>query len=143
MKIITAIDFSAASERILSVAKTYAEKLNAEIFLIHVEPPEPDFVGYEPGPQTVRDQVARDMRTEHARLQDEAGALKKTGLTVTPLLLQGPASETIVAEAERLGADLIIAGSHGHGAIHNVLLGSTSEGILHKTKIPVLLIPVK
>lgn len=143
MKILVAIDFSEATATILKAAQTYAEKLDAELFLIHVEPAEPAFVGYEPGPQTVRDQVAKEIKANHVLLHEEAEALKHSGLNVTPLLLQGFAGEIIVAEAERLNADMIIAGSHGHGPVHNILLGSTSEGILHKTKIPVLLVPVK
>jgi len=143
MKILTAIDFSTATEAVLKVASAYAKELKGEIYLIHVEPPEPAFIGYEPGPQTVRDQVALDIKTEHVRLQKNAKALAKTGLKVTPLLLQGPSGETIISEAERIGADLIIIGSHGHGALHKMLVGSTSESVLRKTKIPVMIIPVK
>ncbi len=143
MKILAAVDFSTASETVLKATGNYAKQMQAEVCLIHVEPPEPAFVGYEPGPQTVRDQVAHDMKTEHIRLHKEAKALEKTGIKVTPLLLQGPSGETIVAEAERLGADLIIIGSHGHGALHKMLVGSTSEGVLRKAKIPVMVIPVK
>jgi nucleotide-binding universal stress UspA family protein len=76
-------------------------------------------------------------------LQKDARALEKTGLKVTPLLLQGPPGETIVAEAERLEADLIIIGSHGHGAFHKMLVGSTSGDVLRKARIPVMVIPVK
>lgn len=143
MRILAAIDFSEASEAVLKAAGTYAGPLKAEVFLIHVEPPEPDFVGYEPGPQTVRDQVAHDMRAEHIRLKKDAKALEKTGVKVTPLLLQGPSGETILAEAVRLKADLILIGSHGHSALHKMLVGSTSESVLRKAEIPVMVIPVK
>jgi nucleotide-binding universal stress UspA family protein len=142
MKIIAALDFSETSGRVLSAVKTYAARLNdAEVFLIHVEPPEPAFIGYDPGPQSVRDQVAEDFRNEHIRLRKSAEKLKKDGVNATPLLLQGPISQTILDEAGRLGADLIITGSHGHSLLHNVLVGSTSEGILKKSKIPVLVVP--
>jgi nucleotide-binding universal stress UspA family protein len=143
MKILTAIDFSTATEAVLKVSSAYAKELRAGIYLIHVESPEPVFIGYEPGPQTVRDQVALDMKTEHIRLQKDARALEKTGIKVTPLLLQGPPGEMIAAEAVRLGADLIIIGSHGHGALHKMLVGSTSESVLRKAKIPVLVVPVR
>ena len=143
MKILVAVDFSTASEAVLKAAKTYAKQLQAEVFLIHVEPPEPAFIGYEPGPQTVRDQVAHTMKTEHVRLKKDAGALEKTGVKVTPLLLQGASGETIVAEAERLQVSLIIIGSHGHSVFRKMLVGSTSEGVLRKSKIPVMIIPVK
>jgi len=143
MKIQAAVDYTTASEMVLKVTKAYAKQLQEEVYLIHVEPPELAFAGCEPGLQPVRDQVAHDTKTEHARLQKDARALEKTGLKVTPLLLQGPPGETIVAEAERLEADLIIIGSHGHGAFHKTLVGSTSEDVLRKARIPVMVIPVK
>lgn len=142
MKILVAVDFSTASEAVLEVTRTYAQKLSAEVYLVHVEPPEPAFISYELGPQTVRDQVAHDIKTEHSRLQKDARALEKTGIKVTPLLLQGPPDETIAAEAERLETDLIIIGSHGHGALHKMLVGSTSAGVLRKAQVPVLVVPV-
>lgn len=141
MKITAALDFSETSQRILDAVETYARKLDAEVFLIHVEPPEPDFIGYDPGPQTVRDQVAHSARGEHVELQKAARSLEAKGVKTTPLLVQGPFSASILAEADRLGADLIIIGSHGHGMLHDVLVGSTSEGVLKKSRIPVLVIP--
>ncbi len=142
MKIIAAVDFSETSERVLRTVQACADQLaHAAVYLIHVEPPDPDFVGYAPGPQTVRDQLAQRFRNEHVRLQQSAKELEKAGVDVTPLLLQGPISTTILAEAERLDADIIITGSHGHGLLHNVLVGSTSAEILKKSRIPVLVVP--
>lgn len=144
MRFIAALDFSETSNRVLRAVQTYADQLDdADVYLIHVEPPDPDFVGYAPGPQTVRDQVAQDFRSEHVRLQDAAKELEEKGLKVTPLLLRGPTSETIVDKAVELNADVIITGSHGHGLLHDILVGSTSAGILKKSPIPVLVIPAR
>jgi len=46
-----------------------------------------------------------------------------------------------VREADRLNADLIVLGSHGHGAIHRALLGSVSEHVLHHARRPLLILP--
>jgi nucleotide-binding universal stress UspA family protein len=51
--------------------------------------------------------------------------------------------EKILAQMEKLDADLVIMGSHGHGAIYRTLLGSVSEGVLHDAACPVLIVPVK
>lgn len=143
MKILAAVDFSTASEAVLKATEIYAKRIEAEVYLIHVEPPEPAFVGYDVGPQSVRDQVAHAMKTEHIRLQKDAKALEKAGVKVTPLLLQGPEGETIISEAGRIEACLILVGSHGHGALHKMLVGSTSEYILRRSRVPVLVIPAK
>ena len=89
----------------------------------------------------MRDQVAQSCRNEHVRLQESAKELEEKGLKVTPLLLQGSISETIVDKANQLDADVIIIGSHGHGLLHNILVGSASAGVLKDSPIPVLVIP--
>jgi nucleotide-binding universal stress UspA family protein len=40
-------------------------------------------------------------------------------------------------------ADLVVLGSHGHGAIAALLLGSVAEGMLRKAVVPTLIVPVK
>ena len=67
--------------------------------------------------------------------------LEARGLDVTPMLVQGPTVELLLNEADKLGIDMIIMGSHGHGALYNALVGTVSEGVLHKAKCPVLIVP--
>jgi nucleotide-binding universal stress UspA family protein len=40
-----------------------------------------------------------------------------------------------------LGADLLVVGSHGHGAVHDKLLGSTSERVVRHAPCAVLIVP--
>jgi hypothetical protein len=47
-----------------------AKAFQAEVCLIHVEEPEPDFVGYEPGPQYVRDTEAANIRLHGRELHE-------------------------------------------------------------------------
>jgi nucleotide-binding universal stress UspA family protein len=141
MKILIAVDFSQASSSIFSVARKYASLLSADCWLIHAADPEPYFIGYEPGPQSIRDAVAKRFRNEHKLLQNEADEMKKMGLNVTALLVQGPFAETILREAENLKVDLIIIGSHGHSAVHHLILGSVGQEILKNAKCPVLIVP--
>lgn len=140
-QILVPIDFSEITGRILTEAARVAEHFNAHLCIIHVAPPDPDFVGYDPGPQSERDQVAARFRKEHQQLQQHAADLKARGLDATALLVQGPTVAVILDEADRRGADLIVLGSHGHGALYRALMGSVSEGILRKTKIPLLIVP--
>jgi nucleotide-binding universal stress UspA family protein len=53
----------------------------------------------------------------------------------------GPPIPHILAEAERTDADYIIMGSHGHTALYDLLVGSTTHGILRKARCPVVVIP--
>jgi len=140
-KILAAVDFSELTGPLLEHAAELARALSAQLWLVHAAAPEPDFVGYDPGPVGVRQQVATHLRENHRRLQDHADALRRRGLDVTALLVQGPTVETILREAEKLEVDLLLLGSHGRGALSRVLLGSVSEGVLRRARIPVMILP--
>ena len=140
-KLLVPIDFSDHTPAVLRAASELGAALEAKLWLVHIADPEPDFVGYEPGPDVVRDQVAEKLRGEHTRLHELADELRDRGLDVTALAIQGPTVQSILSEAEKLGVDLIVLGSHGHGAIYRSLVGSVSEGVLHRSTCPVLIVP--
>jgi nucleotide-binding universal stress UspA family protein len=139
--LIVAIDFSNQTQRVLNVAEQMGMSLGARIWLVHIADPDPEFVGYEAGPDVVRDQVAKKLQKNHTELQECATRLRDQGLDATALSIQGPTVDRILSEAKKLEADMIIMGSHGHGAMYRVLLGSVSEGVLHRAGVPVLIVP--
>ncbi len=141
MRVLIAIDFSQATSILLSEVKKFAEFLSAKFWLIHVAAPDPDFAGYELGPQCMRDEAAREFRKEHVVLQREVQAFRDMGMEATALMVQGRTAETILKEADNLKAELIIIGSHGHGAVYHLLVGSVSEHVLRKAKCPILVVP--
>jgi len=141
--IVVAIDFSPVGDRLVEQVVEIARATGGYVWLLHVAAPEPDFVGYDPGPQQERDRVARDLRDDHRQLQAMADGLRERGLEATALLVQGPTVETILAEAEKLEADLVALGSHGRGFAYRALLGSISEGVLRRAHVPLLIVPVR
>ena len=48
----------------------------------------------------------------------------------------------ILAEADRLSADMIVMGTHGKGPLRYAFLGSVAEKVLRKTHRPVLIVPL-
>jgi nucleotide-binding universal stress UspA family protein len=141
-KLLVAVDFSRATPKVVEQAKRIALSSDAEIKIIHVVAPEPDFIGDDVGPQVIRDLKAQKYRDKHKELQKIAGELKNGGIKITPILMQGVTVDSIIKEQKRFGADLIIIGSHGHGAMYNLLMGSVVEGVIRESKIPVLVVPV-
>ena len=164
MKIIVAVDFSDHSAPILVEAQKWARLTAAEVWLVHVEEPYSDLVGdgtefigttssfgvglndpklaaSDSEIKTRRDADAVRLREGHARLQREAKEIRDQGVNITALLLSGSTVETILLEADKRQVDLIIVGSHGHGMMHLLLLGSVSEGVLRHAKCPVLVVP--
>ncbi len=141
MKLLVALDFSESMEKIVKKAEEIAKALSAKVWLLHVAEPEPDFVGWGVGPQSVRDSLSKRFHSEHSQIQEIADRLRKAGLDATALLVQGATVETILRKTSELEADMIILGSHGRGAMHQLLVGSVSEGVIHKSECPVLVIP--
>ena len=139
--IVVAIDFSQITPEIMTQAETLAQAFKSKLWLIHITEPEPDFVGFKTGPQPKRDHWAEQFRKEHKQIQDLAEQLRQKGLDTVALLTQGSTVETILAEAKKLAADLIIVGSHGRSGIEKLFMGSVSEGILKDSLCPVLVIP--
>lgn len=139
--ILVPIDFSEVTERVVERAAALATAFSSKLCLLHVAAPDPAFVGWEPGPDIVRHERATGLRDEHRRIQEMAESLRSAGIDAQALLIQGPTIETILDRATKLDADVIVVGSHGHGALYRALLGSVSEGILRRSACPVLIVP--
>jgi nucleotide-binding universal stress UspA family protein len=141
--ILVPIDFSSVTADVIEQATQLAAAFSSAVWLLHVAAPEPEFVGYDSGPRDVRETVAREMHASHRMLQQHSTSLRERGINATAIQVQGATVETIVREAQRLQADIIVLGSHGHGALHRALLGSVSEGVLHHATCPLLILPAR
>ena len=141
MKILVAVDLSTSTKKILKTVEVIAEALSAKVWLLHVAAPEPDFVGWEAGPQTVRDSQAEEFHDQHRHIQEIADRLRGKGLDTTALLIQGATADKILEEASKTKANMIVVGSHGRGTAYNLIVGSVSEAVLRKSECPVLVVP--
>jgi nucleotide-binding universal stress UspA family protein len=141
--LLAAVDFSDVTEGVMAVVASLARELGAEVRVVHVAAPDPDFVGYDVDSAALRDVHAREYREEHRQLQALADRLREQGIDAKALLIRGSTVEKIAEEAERVDADLVVAGSHGHGALHRALLGSVSEGLVRSLRRPVLIVPAQ
>ena len=66
--------------------------------------------------------------------------LAQSGITPTTRAEVGPAGETIAQIAEAGKFDLIIMGTHGHGSLGKLVMGSVSTQVLANCSVPVMLI---
>lgn len=64
--------------------------------------------------------------------------LRAAGRTIRSRTISGRPATAIVAHAERLGADLVVVGSHNHGALASFTLGSVSAEVVDHAPCPVL-----
>jgi nucleotide-binding universal stress UspA family protein len=133
-RIVVAVDFSETSLRAARLALEVASP-NATVYLAHVGP---------------RDSMLHEWNGWGLSYKDDAGdALQKMreqlhippGLTVQRVLLQGDPATELLAFASSVNADLIASGSHGHGFVARMLVGSVTTRILRCSTCSVLCVP--
>ncbi len=141
--ILVAIDFKGHEQLLIDKAYELAEAFHAKIWLIHIAAPNPDYVGYEAGPQNIRDNRATQLKKEHKLLESYSNELDKKGIDTEGLLVQGATIEMIIDESIKLNIDLIIVGHSEHNILYKALFGRVSRNIIKNSKIPVLIVPIE
>ena len=158
-RILVPIDFSDVTPSVIDLARQLAKALDAEIHLVHVReitaPPMPGSLGYGlagmpelapmtgvpvPGFEPMPEAIA-ESEDEKARLARWEKEIAQDGVTVTLHEPTGAVAEEILKQADAINADLIVMGTHGHGAMYNLLVGSATKGVLKHSTRPVLLVP--
>jgi len=136
--VVAAVDFGPASMR---AAATGLEMLNGTgtLYLVHVDEPVevfPDgFVLPEPAYSAGR---------LKEQLEERAGALRAPpGVVVESVVLSGRPNRAIAEFCDRVGADLLVAGTHGLSRIARFLLGSVSTGLVRIVQKPVIIVPAR
>jgi len=141
MRIMLAVDFSDVARKMLDAVRLIPRDEQLKVFVVHAAEPDPEFVGWEAGPGVVRDQIAAQFQRERREVEAMADELRTDGIDATGLVVQGPTVATILDEVERRGVDLLVVGSHGHGAAYDLTVGSISAKVIRKSPVPVLVVP--
>jgi nucleotide-binding universal stress UspA family protein len=139
--ILAPVDFSAATEAVVRQAATLARAMNGRVVLFNVLQPPVITSEYAPLMENIAEITAAGQRaaSEHlARLQTEA---QREDIPVDTVQLNGAPVLQIVEQARKLTADYIVMGSHGHTALYDLLVGSTTHGVLMRAACPVVILP--
>lgn len=132
MRILLATDGSGHSEAAVDEIAHWHYPSDSEVRVISVVEPPYFPTTYPLGGVDMEfyDQIEKDAReaTEKAAARLRAGD-ESSKLNVTTKVLSGSPKRVILEEAEAFGADLIVVGSHGHGALERFLLGSVSQAV--------------
>lgn len=134
--ILLAIDNSAPSDRATTLAIDLARKYGARIILVHAFHPIPEYLG-EPFHEEVTVKVLSRAREVGAAGQKRVA---EAGIEVETDVLEGPPAEAILRVAEARKVDLIAMGSRGLSRLTEPLLGSVSHRVIHRAKVPVLIV---
>ncbi len=140
--LLVAVDFSDASRKVAAYAAGLASELSARVVLLHVVEPVASYVPVgaamdviETAPPPIMEE---DLKAQEGHLKRLAEGLPHAE-TVAVI---GLAADEIVTQAAERGASFIVLGSHGHGALYHLFAGSVVTGVLKRSKIPVLVVPV-
>lgn len=75
-----------------------------------------------------------------AALKPAADLLAARGVAFQAVKLVGEAGHELVRHAQSAGCDLIAMGTHGMGAMTNLVMGSVATKVIASSKVPVLLL---
>lgn len=142
--ILVPVDFSDATDCVIDAAANLAITYGAKLWVIHCVVDErplgvvgeiPTFV---PKPELSVQELFAD---EDRRLSALVNRLRNRGIEAQPLLKSGSAFDQIAAAAERFDVDLVVVGSHGHGAVYELFVGTVTQAVLQKIGRPTLVVP--
>jgi nucleotide-binding universal stress UspA family protein len=143
MKLLVAVDLSKASGYVIEAAHRVALATDAEVYILHIIIPLPGIAGPEFNPVMEQQEMSGRYLDEQDQLKELVAQLVEADVNASAIMAQGDPVKTILREAGRLDAELVVIGSHGHGMMFDALVGSISAGILRKSTIPVLVVPVR
>lgn len=139
--LLVTVGFDKKNFLLINKAVELAQKFSSKVWILHIAAPDPDFVGYEVGPQYIRDTRAEELRKEHRMIQEFTDEIKKNDIETEGLLIQGATTEMILNECDHLNIDLLIIGRHKQSFLQQVF-GDVVSSVIDKSKIPVLLVPL-
>lgn len=139
-KLLIAVDGSDHARRAIEAAARLAPQTpDLETVLVNVRNP-PTLYGTLP--PVHHDAIEANLRQAQSELLAAALAdARRSGLArVSTRAEVGFAAGEILRVADDVGADQIVMGTHGRGALGSLFLGSTAQRVVHLAKVPVLLV---
>jgi nucleotide-binding universal stress UspA family protein len=151
-KILIAVDYAKAAQKVAEQGYALAKAMNAEIILLHVVEdvqyyssssydPIMGFGGF----------VNTDFLSHDAMGSIEKGAanfLKKIKVhlqddSIQTLVVSGNIADSILETAKKEKCQLIVVGTHSRNGLEELLLGSTAHKLLKHSTLPIYIIPTR
>jgi nucleotide-binding universal stress UspA family protein len=135
-RILLAVSDSAPSERAVAMVASLARSGGSEVCVVHLV--ERLFLGRAGYMSMETEDEAKGLV---GRARD---TLAKRGVPASAKIGRGRTDQIarrIIWAAMEFGADLIVIGTQGRSSLHAILVGSVAHGMIHRSKIPVLVVP--
>lgn len=146
--IILGYDGSACADGALGAAAAEAARTpGSTVIVVHcyeLPGPYPTPVGLEP-PSYLggwsENQRRAVVEAAEAVTRQAVARLEELGIRAEGVTAEGRASEALIAAAQEREAVMIVVGTHGEGVLAGALLGSTAYRLVHRSPVPVLIVP--
>jgi nucleotide-binding universal stress UspA family protein len=136
------VDFSRVTRFVVAEAAAFARSTKSRIVLLHVVQPPTVVTDYGPLLQNIVQFTAEAEKDGARHLSRLKVKLKEAGIAVDALVKTGSPVPHILEQAKQNRASCIVLGTHGHTAFFDLLVGSTTRGVLKNAPCPVLVVPV-
>ena len=138
-RIVHPTDFSPASGAAFSKAVALAKENKATLVIVHVLPTLPMVADAYMAASAYEEMLRGHRRQAEKSMDRVARRARAAGVRVTSHVVDfGAISDAIVRFAKRQRADLIVIGTHGHGVLAKILLGSVAERVISHASAPVM-----
>lgn len=137
-KIVAAYDGSNLANKALDHAAKLAEAFGADLTVVHAYTT--PMLNSGDMLITAPAEWAQEYVEHSSKVLEAAKARVPAGVRAEYKLLEGYPAQAVLEFASDSGADLIVMGSRGLGAIREFVLGSVSHNVAQHSKIPVLVV---
>jgi nucleotide-binding universal stress UspA family protein len=139
LRILVAVDGSELSKRAARFAADLAQRIGeSEVLLLNAQEPVD-----ESQTHGLEQEAIRKHREQYASAScaDARATVERAGVRCVFEWRFGDPAEVIIDVAREREPSLIVMGTHGEGALENLLVGSVGSKVLHSTQIPVAFVP--
>jgi universal stress protein A len=138
--ILAPVDFSGITDAVVDQAVKLAQAIDARVvFLAVIQPPVvmseyAAMIDIAELTTTGEKHAARQLEVIHQKVKPRLANTEAVQIVGSPVT-------HIVEHAAKYAAEYIVMGSHGHTAFYDLLVGSTTHGVLNRARCPVVIVP--
>lgn len=141
--ILVPLDLSPATVQVCNAACDLAKLIGGRLVLLHAVQPPPvmmsEVYAFDAGQMTKL--ASAGSKYAAPKLRALVRHCEKRGVRATTFQKTGSPVAAILAKATSARASYIMMGTHGHSAVYDLLVGSTTHGVLKKAPCPVIVVP--
>lgn len=148
-KILIALDYGLSAQKIAEKGFELAKSMNAKVTLLHVVADETYYSDMDSAPfMGFYGYDFFNIENNESLIQSSLNFLEKIkshlkDSDIEVIAEQGDFPTVILETATKRHANVIVLGSHSKNWLEKAVIGSVTESVLAKTKIPMFIIPIK